>query len=94
MCRINKSKSEIMPTGKGCITESEQQRYGLKICENDFTNTSPNPIFSKTLNIYSWLSLSKAFSWSAFIIYPSKLSFSTRVIKSLTFAMLLENSAQ
>ena len=33
--RINKSKSEIMPIGKGCITESEQQRYGLKICENE-----------------------------------------------------------
>jgi hypothetical protein len=27
-----------------------------------FTNTSPNPNFSKTGNIYSWLSLSKAFS--------------------------------
>jgi hypothetical protein len=24
-----------MPIGKGCITESEQQRYGLKICENE-----------------------------------------------------------
>jgi hypothetical protein len=32
--RINKSKSEIMPIGKGCITESEQQRYGLKITYN------------------------------------------------------------
>jgi hypothetical protein len=25
----------LMPIDKGCITESEQQRYGLKICENE-----------------------------------------------------------
>jgi hypothetical protein len=33
--RINKSKSEIMPIGKGCITESEQQRYGLNCILQD-----------------------------------------------------------
>jgi hypothetical protein len=50
------------------------KKKGDRRCIRNYRNTSPNPNFSKTLNIYSWLSLSKAFSWSAFIIYPSGIS--------------------
>ncbi|VDI83662.1 Hypothetical predicted protein [Mytilus galloprovincialis] len=33
--KINRQKSEIMPIGKGCMTENEQNCHGLKICENE-----------------------------------------------------------
>lgn len=33
--RINRNKSVIIPIGKGCISEKEQQRYGLKTCESE-----------------------------------------------------------
>ncbi|CAC5423399.1 E3.1.11.2 [Mytilus coruscus] len=33
--KINRQKSEIMPIGKGCMTENKQNCHGLKICENE-----------------------------------------------------------
>ncbi|CAC5416070.1 unnamed protein product [Mytilus coruscus] len=33
--KMNRQKSEIMPIGKGCMTENEQNCHGLKICENE-----------------------------------------------------------